>query len=370
MRIGFDAKRAFSNFSGLGNYSRIAIESLAQYYPEELFFLFAPDLLISNFESIQFRKNIELISSNTFSKSFWRSYSQVNDWNKNKLNLFHGLSNELPFGLNRTETKKVVTIHDVIFKKHPDFYSFANRSVYDFKTKYACKNADRIICVSEQTKNDVIKYYKVPEKKLAVIYTALPAHITRMISSDKISEVKNKYQLPEKYILHVGTIEKRKNLLTVVKAMNHLKSSGMALVVVGKPTEYLNEIIKYTASQTNPTTILFIHYASNENLNVIYSQAHAFIYTSINEGFGIPLIEAGAHGVPAITSRNSCMQEASGNGALYVNPTNIDETAEAISSLFNNEKLRKELSAMALAHSSKFNSKNLATELMNLYKSV
>lgn len=368
MKIGFDAKRGFNNFSGLGNYSRVAIESLAQYYPDENYFLFATDRNNKLFEQIQFRKSIETIYSSSLLKSYWRSYSQVNDWKKLKIDLFHGLSNELPFGLNRAKTKTIVTIHDVIFKKHPEFYSFVDRIIYDIKTKHACIHSDKIICVSEQTKKEVMHFYKVPDSKIKVIYASLPSHITRMISVDKTEEVKTRFRLPEKFLLYVGTIEKRKNLLTIIKALNNLRAQHLPLVVVGKPTKYLKEIKNYLHDYAPHLKIIFIHDAGNEDLNVIYSLAFVFIYTSLIEGFGIPLIEAATHGVPSITSRDSCMEEAAGKGAIYIDPKSESETASAISRLINEPILHKQLSALAIAHSAKFNSKRLADELMNLYK--
>ena len=202
MRIGFDAKRAFMNYSGLGNYSRSVIESLAQYYSDENYFLFTPDENLKLFDRILIRKNIELIKSNSFSKFYWRSFSQMNEWNKLNLDIYHGLSSELPFGLSRTKAKKIVTIHDVIYKKSPEYYSVVDRTIYDYKTKHACLNADKIICISEQTRQEVIRYYKVAENKIKVIHPSLPDHINRMISINKTEEVKAKYNLPEKFILY------------------------------------------------------------------------------------------------------------------------------------------------------------------------
>ena len=367
MNIGFDAKRAFLNYSGLGNYSRSVIESLAENFPDEIYYLFNPE------KSNQFlteRKNSQEINSNSFSKSYWRSYGQVNDWNKLHIDVYHGLSNELPFGLSRSKAKKVVTIHDVIFKSHPQFYSAIDRSIYDWKTKHAVKHADTIITVSQFTKNELIKYYGADEKKIKVVYQSLSSHITRNISSGKIISVKNKYNLPEQFLLYAGTIEKRKNLLAVIKALQELGENAPPLVVVGRATNYFHEIEKYLQSVSSSLKILFLHEVSNDELNEIYSLAYGFIYTSLIEGFGIPLIEAAAHGVPSITTKNSSMSEAAGNGALHVDAMNVDETASAIERLFSDTALHKKLSAQAFRHVQPFNHKRMATELMEIYKSL
>ncbi len=370
MKIGFDAKRAFMNYSGLGNYSRSVIESLAQYYADENYFLFTPEIKNENFKQIFVRKNVELIKSSAFSKSYWRSYAQVNDWNKLNLEVYHGLSNEIPFGLKRTETKTVVTIHDVIFKTHPEFYSLVDRSIYDFKTRYAVTHADKVIAISEQTKQELIKHYAVTSEKIKVIYLSLPDHITRLIADHAIEEVKKKHNLPEKFLLYVGTIEKRKNLLTVIKALQQMGEQAPPLVAVGRETKYLDEIKNYLNTLAIKPSVTFIHDATNEELNVLYSLAHVFIYTSLFEGFGIPLIESAAHAVPAITTKDSCMTEAAGKGALYIDPKSIAETVTAIAKLMNDTALHRQLSTLALSHSAMFNKKRMADEVMAIYSSL
>ncbi len=370
MRIGFDAKRAFLNHSGLGNYSRRVIESLTQFYSDENYFLFNSESKEKLFNQILIRNNVEIINPSTILKSIWRSYSQVNDWKKFNLDIYHGLSNELPFGLNRTKTKTVVTIHDLIFKKNPNYYPFIDRTIYNLKTKHACKKADKIICVSDQTKKEVVKFYGINEKKIDVIYPAIPDHITQMISVDNIAAVKLKYQLPDKFLLYTGTIEKRKNLLTVIKALDKLGDKAPPLIAIGKSTKYLNEIKNYLKISRQKMEVSFLTEVNNEELNIIYSLANLFIYTSLFEGFGIPLIEAMAHGIPCITTKNSCMEEAAGKGALYVDPLSIEETANAISNLTNNAALHKQLSTLAIAHSAKFNSKRLADQLMATYSGL
>jgi len=370
MRIGFDAKRAFLNYSGLGNYSRSVIESLAQFYADENYFLFAAENKNELFKQALVRRNVEMVSGASFSKTYWRSYGQVNDWKKLNIDVYHGLSNELPFGFKRSKAKTVVTIHDLIFRKQPFNYKFIDRNIYDIKTKYACKRADKIISISNQTKNDIVDYYGINEKKVEVIHPSLPNHITRIISMDMQNMVKQKYQLPQKFILYTGTIEKRKNLLTVIKAINNLADKALPLIAVGKKTSYFDEIKDYLKSAGKKVQVAFLTDVNNNELNIIYSLSSLFIYTSLFEGFGIPLIEASAHGIPSITTKNSCMEEAAGNGALYIDPLNVDETSDAISNLSYNSHLHKQLSTLAIAHSSRFNSRIQADQLMKTYREL
>ena len=366
MKIGFDAKRAFNNTSGLGNYSRAVIQSMSENFSEENFFLFSPSE--KNKTGFSVPANCELILPNGISKSLWRSYGMLNEWNKLQLNIYHGLSNELPFGLNRSKAKKIVTIHDVIFKTHPEFYSVIDRTIYEIKTRHSVANADCIVAVSRQTKNELMKFYRVESEKIKVIYQSVPAHIISTVSSAEKDLVKKKYSLPDNFLLHTGTIERRKNLLTVLKALTRIKNPP-ALVVCGRETPYLKELKTFLENKKN-ISVQFIHNSSNIELNSIYSLAYAFIYASLHEGFGIPITEAATHALPVITSADSAMAEAAGDAGILVNPKDEEQIAAAIENLFSDSTLRNKLSDASLMQSRKFLAKNSALELMNLYREI
>ena len=169
MRIGFDAKRAVSNFTGLGNYSRFVISNLMKFYPKNTYKLFIPkfpsDDKINTLSSDETHYTIKHTK-----KPFWRTMGIVKDIRREDLDIYHGLSNELPFKINKTKVKSIVTIHDLIFLKFPQFYSLIDRIIYNVKAKYACRVADRIVAVSECTKRDIIKHYKISPDKSEVVY--------------------------------------------------------------------------------------------------------------------------------------------------------------------------------------------------------
>ena len=237
MNIGFDAKRAFLNQSGLGNYSRTLIHSLLEYYRHIHLSLFTTSKKNDSFfASVSEQKNISIIGPKKFldkKVNFkWRSYGIASLLSKNKIDVYHGLSNELPFNIRAFKGKKIVTIHDLIFLRYPKLYPLFDRTIYNKKIKRSCENADVIIAPSKQTKNDILHFYSIKPDKIKVVYQSCNKVFYKETSQGQLENIRSKYKLPEKYLLYVGTIEERKNLLIIIKALTIVKS--IPLVVIGK----------------------------------------------------------------------------------------------------------------------------------------
>ncbi len=370
MKIGFDAKRAFFNTSGLGNYCRGTINQLLQYYPENEYILYTPSLK----NSIHFKgkdKADIITPENTADRLFpsiWRSSRMSRRLQSDRLNLFHGLSNELPKGIHKTGIPSVVTIHDLIIFRHPGFYRFFDRKIYLAKFRYCSKVANKIIATSEQTKKDVIRFLNVNEEKISVVYQGCdPAYYLNVDDEIKI-KIREKYSLPGQYLLMVGTIEERKNLLGVIKAIDQNKID-MPLVVIGKPTPYL-EIVKAYIASHHLKHIYFYHNVPNNDLPALYQMATVFVYPSQFEGFGIPVLEALASGMPVITSKKGCFSEVGGKASLYVNPNEPDEIGEALKKVLTDEALQETMKKEGLEHAKKFSEEEVAKNTMGVYKEV
>jgi glycosyltransferase involved in cell wall biosynthesis len=179
--------------------------------------------------------------------------------------------------------------------------------------------ADKIIAISEQTKRDIIEFLKVPESKIEVIYQGCHKAFKEQQSPELIQQTKEKYQLPERFILNVGTIEDRKNLLNVVKAIS---GTEIPLVVVGRKTKYYQKIETFLKKNKMEKQVLFLEGVSMDELAVIYKLADIFVYPSFFEGFGIPVIEALFSKTVVVTSNTSCLPEAGGKDSVYINPDN------------------------------------------------
>ncbi|MBP6387304.1 MAG: glycosyltransferase family 4 protein, partial [Pseudarcicella sp.] len=215
-KIGFDAKRAFNNGTGLGNYSRFIIKALLEMAGSFDYFAFTPKVN-PKFNFFLSEKNLQtrLPQISEF-KFLWRSYFIVKELKKEGIDLFHGLSNELPYGLKKNNIKSVVTIHDLIFLHFPNHYPFIDRIIYRFKFKYAAQQADKVIAVSEQTKKDLVRFYDIAPSKIAVIYQDCDEAFKKIIPAQSILKTKEKYGIRQEYILCVGSIIERKNQLTLV----------------------------------------------------------------------------------------------------------------------------------------------------------
>jgi glycosyltransferase involved in cell wall biosynthesis len=371
MRIGYEAKRAFLNMTGLGNYSRGVIGMMASDYPENEYYLYTPKVKPNKaFEFLSALSRVKIITpkSNLFT-SWWRTRGVVADLKRDGIELYHGLSHELPIGIGDSGIKSVVTIHDLIFMRFPQYFGFVSRKIYAAKIKYACKHADRIIAVSEKTKADLVQLLNVHPEMIEVLYQGCDDSFRIKQSEAKVAGVKTKYNLPERYILNVGTIEPRKNLLLLAKALLYLPKDTQ-LVVVGKKGKYFEVVNKYITEHKLAEQVLFLDNAAFADLPAIYQQAQLFVYPSRYEGFGIPVLEALVSGVPAIGAKGSCLEEAGGPDSLYCDPDDETDLTEKIRLVLDSKELRQKMISKGLEYSRKFEEKKLATQLMNLYNKV
>lgn len=366
LKIGFDGKRAANNQTGLGNYSRFIIEQLAHQYPDNQYFVYTPKAKDRIVKNGLFLLNNVFLRLPQRAKFLWRSFGIKKQLQQDNIELFHGLSHEIPFGIHKTSIKSVVTIHDLIFLKKPEYYKFIDRKIYEWKSRYACQHADRIIAISERTKQDIMELYHIPEEKIEVVYQSCDDSFKTARSNSEREAVAQKYHLPEKYILNVGTIEERKNLLLIIEAMPNIAESHQ-LVVVGKATPYLNSVKERIKALNLSNRIIFLNHVPFTDLPGIYQNAQLFIYPSLYEGFGIPIIEALYSGIPVIAATGSCLEEAGGPHAVYVSPTDHVTLAKKITTLLENEAIKKEMADKGLAYAQKFNNNVLTEQLMNCY---
>ena len=380
MQIGFDAKRSFRNFTGLGNYSRTLLETLADYYPENTYRLFSPkinpsDPRISAFLSGRnFRINTPDFPFNKM-PSLWRSFFINRDINKSGVDIFHGLSHELPVGLSN-KIKQVVTVHDLIQIRYPEYYSPIDRTIFTLKAKQSCRQADIIVAISEQTKSDIVDFLKIDAQKIQVIYQSCHSQFSNFEKDTSLGfpnynfqKLILKYNLPKNYVLYVGTVNARKNLLTLVKAVEQLKNTPDAvnLVVVGDGGDYLQTIKKYIAENKLEKVVCFCPKVDFFDLPTIYQNAQIFIYPSFFEGFGLPILEALWSEVPVITSEKGCFKEAGGENSIYINPHIPEEISAAIKKLISDTALRKKMINTGRQFAENFRAKKIGSEWIKLY---
>jgi len=370
MKIGFDAKRLFHNKTGLGNYSRDLVRILSSNFPENQYFLYNPKPKKIDRISLENQIIVEKLPTTTFYKRYnalWRLFGIKKDIESDEIDIFHGLSGEIPLFLTPKKPKTIVTIHDLIFMRYPELYSFIDRKIHYWKFKYAAKNADLVIAISEQTKKDIVSFLNINPGKIKVIYQGCAPIFKSHLSTELITQTKEKYGLPEEYLLNVGTIEERKNIFSVVKA---IKGTAITLVVVGKKTRYFNSISKYVDENALQNQIIFLENVALNELAAIYKSAKIFIYPSVFEGFGIPIVEALYSKVPVITTQDGCFWEAGGESSIYIDPKNIEDIKKNIVALWNDNAVQEKMRIEGFKFAQKFNDDLIAKNMLEAYNLV
>lgn len=370
MKIGFDAKRAFENKAGLGNYSRDVIRSLQDLYPDNDYILYSTS---NDYNLVEDRYCKNLImpaeGSSKIAKAKWRSFDLGKQINKDQLDIFHGLSNELPHDIKKTKAVKVVTIHDLIFLKFPHLYKFFDRKIYEHKFRFACENADRIIATSSQTKKDIMEFYGIRDTKIEVLYQTCNPKFAQQIDVEEKERIRKANNLPEHFLLSVGTIEKRKNTHRILEAV-HEHNIDIDIVMVGRKTPYFDEIDQYAKTHNLSHRLHVLERLGNADLPAIYQMADIFIYPSMYEGFGIPILEAFFSGTPVITNSNGSTGEIAANAAFTINAPHKDNLAEAIKYLLNNKTEREKLIQRGFDRSKRFARQVITEELVTFYNKL
>lgn len=371
MKIGFDGKRAANNLTGLGNYSRSLILQLAKLFPNNQYLIYAPKRKESKqIDTFLETSGIELkLPEKSIVTLAWRSFGIKRQLKKDHVELFHGLSNEIPFGIQSTGIKSIVSIHDLIFLRYPDYYKPIDRFIYNFKTRYASKNSDCIVAISQKTKQDLIEFYNIKEEKIKVIYQSCDEVFKQILPQDLKHSIQVKYALPDKYLLNVGTIEPRKNLLLVINALKDI-DPAYKLVVVGRNQPYADRVRAQIKLLNLSDRVIFLKDLPFSDLPAIYQMATVFVYPSFYEGFGIPVIEALYSGIPVVAAKGSCLEEAGGPDSLYIIPNDSSALADTLNHLLNNPVLQDKMKIAGLQYVQKFDSDLLAKQMLDCYAAV
>jgi glycosyltransferase involved in cell wall biosynthesis len=290
---------------------------------------------------------------------------------RDKLSLFHSQYVLPPF----IPCKSVLTIHDILFESHPEFFPEFHRRLLKFFIPFSAKRADRIISVSEFTKKQIMKYYRVPEEKITVIYEGASDKFVPIRDMELIKPVLEKYGIKKRYILFVGRIEPRKNIVGLLNAFVYIKNKGIkdfCLVIVGNQDKIFqeNELFYKIKELQLESDIVFTGGVSNEDLPVLYNGAEVLVYPAFAEGFGLPVLEAMSCGTPVITSNTTSLPEVTGDAAILINPHSFQEIGESLHRLISNQGLRKELSDKGLQKARQFSWHEAARKTIEVYREI
>jgi len=381
LTIGFEGKRLLTSSTGFGTYSRTLIRDICRFYPEIRCVVIAHDSYdalnkLPTFSSIEVEqvKRLDSIKVEYPPSSrhlYWKLLGAKRTLYSQGVDIYHGLAHQIPRSVHQKRIPIVLTVHDLIYRHYPELSSDTDLRLYESQLINACSISDKIVAVSESTKRDIVNFFSISPKKISVVRPAIDYRYHKVATAEIIQRTRSNYGLPERYLLYVGSMSERKNLLSVVKALNIIPPANrLPLVVVGAKTSYSNVVSEYIKNNDLDNWLIFPKRVETEHLPAVYQAADIFIYTSLYEGFGLPILEALSSGIPVITSNVSAMPEAAGPDSRLIDPKRPDEIASSIIDILSDDSLRRKMVRNGYSYAQKFDNKVVTEQMLQLYQST
>ncbi len=375
MRIAIDVRPTVGHFAGIGKYTYNLVKEIAKLDRENEYLLYSFFLkpFSSDIEELaKSQPNFSLKASRIpgrLMRFFWDYLKIPIEPFLGEVDVFHITNYLIPY-IRRA--KLLVTIYDITPVLSPEYHNRYTRTYVKEKILFAAKKADRIIAISQHTKRDLIQTLGVPEDLIAVIYGGVGEQFQPIKNQEVLNRVKERYNIKDKYLLFLGTLEPRKNIPGLIRAFHKIKDRfpNYQLVIAGKRGWKFQEIFKTVEELRLEDRVIFTGYLPEEDIPSLYSGAELFIYPTLYEGFGFPPLEAMACGTPVITSNLSSLPEVVGEGGILIDPNNIDELSRAMESVLADENLRKGLREKGLRQAAKFSWERCARDTLKVYREV
>jgi len=379
-RIGIDARFFGPKDKGFGRYTENLIRNLEDIDFKNKYFIFLRE---DSYKEYQPRnRNFKKVLADYKWYSLKEQIFLPLKLKKYKLDLVHFTHFNVPILYKQ---KFVVTIHDLTLRKFPTTKkSFKNFFTYPFKKlgykivfSRAVKKAEKIIAISNYTKQEILKYYNIEPEKIQVIYEGAYSQIKEgkkdeLVDLERTKTLSSKIKKP--YLLYVGNAYPHKNLKRLILAFKRvIKIFPDLYLILAGGDDYFYRKLKLEIKKQNPeikNRVIFPGFISENDLDVLYRNAVLYVFPSLNEGFGLPPIEAMSRGVPVVSSKASCLPEVLGGAALYFNPLEVDDIAEKIKKVLSNKDLRKGLIEKGFKQIKKYSWQKMARETGGLYKAV
>lgn len=354
MKIAIDNQTTLGQKSGFGFYVKNLVESLAKVGPKNEYLLISP----------QTEKDFS-----TPKRWLWDQFGFPRQAKRGKVDILHQPCFSAPMFYRG---KVVVTCNDLISIFFPENLPLASRLFYSKWEPFSYRRANHIIAISEHTKKDIIALLKIPEKKITVIHLAASKKFKPIKSKKKLAEIQKKYKTSGDYLLHVSTIEPRKNLPFLVRAYALAVREGIdtKLVITGKKGWYYDSLFKLVEDLQLQDKVIFTGYVEDQDMPALYSGAKAFVFPSLYEGFGLPPLEAMACGTPVISSSTSSMPEVIGNAGILISPKDERLWAKNIIKVLKDRGLALTMSGWGLRQAKKFSWEATAKKTIEVYQKV
>lgn len=370
MRIGINALLLKRQKTGTISYIYNLINSLNKIDRKNEYVLFTNQQFQENDLSLQDNfliKKLGLLEQNPYQRIWWEQFHLSKVLTRLKIDLLHSPSQVT---LLNSSTKLILTIHELTYLIYPEFLPKHKYLYYRYFVPLSIYKADKIIAVSDNLKKDILRFFKLPQDKIEVIYCGVN-HIFRPIDKNIAKNaIRKRFGITDDYILYVGTIEPKKNLKRLIEAYYQLKKdvNRYKLVIAGPKGWLYSEIYKTIKKLNIANDIIFTGYLHSQGLLFLYNAASVFVYPSFYEGFGLPVVEAMACGIPVITSNTSALPEVAKDAAILINPLDTKDLLESIKAVLDNPVLVKELSIKGLNRARQFSWEETAKKTLNIYE--
>ncbi len=370
MLISIDTRGAkLYTGTGIGTYTNELMKNIMKLDQKNQYLFFWPG---EGYEQFKGKSNIKVRIVGEKHKSFWTNSYIPAQIKNNAIEIFHVPQNGI--GLPKEKyCKYVVTVHDLIPYILPETVGENYRKQFTTQMPSILENADKIITVSQYSKQDIMNYFGIPKEKIAVTYLATDTIYQPINHQHAKNFIKNRYTIDSNFILYLGGFSPRKNVHRLIDAYANIYrklNPSHDLIIIGTLKESHQELVKQVEKLGLQNKVKFIGFIPYEHLPYFYNAASVFVYPSIYEGFGLPPLEAMACGCPTITSNITSIPEVVGDGALLINPFDIDELSRSILKILEDQKFTIHLIVKGLKRASNFSWKTTAMNTLKVYSSL
>jgi glycosyltransferase involved in cell wall biosynthesis len=368
MRIAINTLPMKRKLNGVGNYIKNLVWALSAIDNENEYLIIASSDNVCHLRGLPGRFCVKMAPNNPILRVFWEQTLLPVKLKKERIDIYHGTSYAAP--LAKT-CGQVVTIHDMTFRLVPKLHSSYRRLYLRFLTPAVAKRCDKVIADSESTKRDLLDFVRIDEGKIRVIHLGVEKRFAPVSDVQQLASIRAKYDLPREFILFVGVIEPRKNLEILVDAyLESALSDQFDLVLGGGLGWDYSALLEKIASPRAKSVIRLPGYVADADLPAFLSLATVFVYPSLYEGFGLPVLEAMACGTPVITSSISSLPEVTGDAAILIHPSDQQALGLALRRVLDDPELRRELSQRGLERAKQFTWEGTAQRTLEVYRSV
>ena len=370
MRVGLDGYPLSEPLTGVGHYTLELARALARNFPTDQFELVSPRPFAGSVAEDNKLPNLSFVKARSSSvRGHWWSVGLPLYARRVSFDLFHGTNYELPLWNNR---RSVLTIHDLSTLLFPELHRRPLARRARMRLPLAAKMATAIVTPTEAVKREVCEHLKIKPQKISAIHEA-PRSFFRPASPDESAAIRKRLGVEDNFLLFVGTLEPRKNLLTLLKAFGQILQKTQLrpqLVIAGGEGWLMTQTESFIDSAGFTDRLLFAGYLQDEELRALYSSCKAFIYPSLYEGFGLPPLEAMACGAPVIASRIAALKEVIEDAAVLVDPLDSESLTRAIVEFLRDDKRREESKTRGIQHAAKFSWDNAARLTYEAYERI